>query len=108
GCSAEVYAEAVPILDSVWDCIQQKAIPGGSQANRRHLEDKVDFAADVPEERRVVLCDAITSGGLLLAVPEERVDFLISRLNEAKTLAAAIIGRVKNGESGRIAVLNHA
>lgn len=104
GCSAEVYAGAVPILNSVWDCIQQKAIPGGSQANRRHLEDKVDFAPDVKEELRIVLCDAITSGGLLLAVPEERVDLLISHLNVVKAPAAAIIGRVKNGESGKIAV----
>lgn len=108
GYSAEVYAGAVPVLNSVWDCIQQKAIPGGSQANRRHLEDKVDFAPDVTEELRVVLCDAITSGGLLLAVPEERVDLLISQLNVVKAPAAAIIGRVKNGESGRIAVFSHA
>ena len=108
GCSAEVYAEDVPILNSVWDCIQQKAIPGGSQANRRHLEDKVDFAPDVTEELRIVLCDAITSGGLLLAVQEERVDLLISHLNVVKAPAAAIIGRVKNGESGRIAVFGRA
>ena len=108
GCSAEVYAGSVPILKSVWDCIQQKAIPGGSQANRRHLEDKVDFAPDVTEELRIVLCDAITSGGLLLAVPEERVDLLISHLNVVKAPAAAIIGRVKNGESGRIAVFGRA
>ena len=28
GCSAEVYADAVPILKSVLDCIKQKAISG--------------------------------------------------------------------------------
>lgn len=108
GCSADVYAEAVPVLDSVWGCIQQKAIPGGSQANRRHLEDKVNFAADVAEELRIVLCDAITSGGLLLSVPEDRAELLLSRLNGVKALAAAVIGRVKNGEAGKIAVFNRA
>ena len=108
GCCAEVYAEAVPVLDSVWDCIQQKAIPGGTQANRRHLENTVDFAPDVTEELRIVLFDAITSGGLLLAVPEERVDSLIKQLNGYRTPAAAVIGRVQKGEPGRIAVSSRA
>lgn len=107
-CSAEVYAEAVPVLDSVWDCIQQKAIPGGTQANRRHLENKVDFEPDVPEELRIVLFDAITSGGLLLSVPEDRVDLLIKQLEEYKTPAAAVIGRIRKGEPGRIAVSSRA
>ena len=104
GCSAEVYAEAVPVLESVWECIRQKAIPGGTQANRRHLEGKVDFAQDVSEELRIVLFDAITSGGLLLAVPEDRADLLIKRLEENKTPAAAVVGRIQKGEPGRIAV----
>ena len=104
GCSAEVYAYAVPVLDSVWECITQKAIPGGTQANRRHLEGKVDFAPDVSEEVRIVLFDAITSGGLVLAVPEERVDLLIKRLEAYKTPAAAVVGRIQKGEPGKIAV----
>lgn len=107
-CCAEVYAEAVPVLDSVWDCIQQKAVPGGTQANRRHLEAKVAFEPDVKEELRIVLFDAITSGGLLLSVPEDRADRLIKQLEEHKTPAAAVIGRVKKGEPGRIAVSSRA
>ncbi|GAB6152466.1 selenide, water dikinase SelD [Desulfosporosinus burensis] len=107
-CSAEVYAEAVPVLDSVWDCIKQKAIPGGTQANRRHLEDKVEFAHDVSEELRIVLHDAITSGGLLLSVPEDRLDSLIKQLEEHKTLAAAVIGKIQKGVPGRIAVFGRA
>lgn len=103
-CSAEVYAEAVPVLESVWECIRQKAIPGGTQANRRYLEGQVDFAPDVSEEVRIVLFDAITSGGLLLAVPEEHVHLLIKRLEEYKTPAAAVVGRIRKGEPGRIAV----
>lgn len=108
GCSAEVYADAVPVLASVWDCIKQKAIPGGTQANRRHLEGKVEFALDVSEDVQIVLFDAITSGGLLLAVPEEHIDLLIKRLESFKTPAAAVVGRIQKGESGRIAVSSRA
>lgn len=107
-CCAEVYADAVPIIESVWECIKQKAIPGGTQANRRHLEGKVVFAQDVSEEVQIVLFDAITSGGLLLAVPEERVNVLIKRLMENKTLAAAVVGQIHEGEPGKIAVSRHA
>jgi len=103
-CSAEVYGGAVPVLDSVWDCIKQKSIPGGTQANRRHLEGTVEFESDVPEELRIVLFDAITSGGLLLAVPEERVDLLLNKLKAYGSLANAVIGRVHKGEPGKIAV----
>jgi len=103
-CSAEVYADAVPVLESVWECIQQKAIPGGTQANRRHLEGKVNFAPDVSEKVRIVLFDAVTSGGLLLAVPEDHVDLLIKQLEAYKTLAAAVVGRIHKGEPGKIAV----
>lgn len=107
-CSAVVYANAVPVLDSVWECIKQKAIPGGTLANRRHLDGKVVFAPDVSEEVRIVLFDAITSGGLLLAVPEERVDLLLKRLEGQKTPAAAVVGRIQKGEPGRIAVSSRA
>ena len=103
-CCAEVYSDAVPVLDSVWECIKQKAIPGGTLANQRHLEGKVDFAPDVSEKVRIVLFDAITSGGLLLTVPEEHVDLLIKRLEAYKTPAAAVVGRIKKGEPGKIAV----
>ncbi|KGK90386.1 segregation protein A [Desulfosporosinus sp. HMP52] len=108
GCSADIYAEAVPVLDSVWDCIQQKAIPGGTQANRRHLENKVDFEEKVSEELRIVFFDAITSGGLLISVPEDRVELLIKELQANNTPAAAVIGRVNQGEHGRIAVSSRA
>ena len=108
GCSAQVHAENVPILDSVWECVRQKAIPGGSQANRRHLEGKVDFSPEVSEEFRIVLCDAITSGGLLLAVPEDHLESLLQKLVDKKSLAASVIGRVQLGETGQIAVLNRA
>jgi selenide,water dikinase len=52
-----------------------------------------------------VLCDAQTSGGLLLAVPPARTDDLLAALREQATPAAAVIGEVVAGElPGRITV----
>jgi len=104
GVSAELDAEAVPVLPRVWACIAQKAVPGGTMANLRFLEDKVEFAADVAQDWRLVLADAITSGGLLLAVAPENSGRLLERLRAHGTYAQAVIGRVVPGEPGRIRV----
>jgi selenide,water dikinase len=50
----------------------------------------------------VVLHDAQTSGGLLLAMPEGRGD-LIDDLR-SRDLVAAVVGRVVDGPAGRITV----
>jgi len=52
----------------------------------------------------VLLHDAQTSGGLLLAVPVERVDALLTALKKEGTPAAARIGRVTSGSAGAIRV----
>lgn len=104
GVQAQVQAQNVPVLDATWDCLKKGAIPGGSLANRDYLSDKVEFASEVPEELQVVCCDAQTSGGLLISVPEERLESLIEALRTRKTLASAVIGRVESGEPGLIKV----
>lgn len=102
--SARIQAEAVPVLNCVWECIKQKAIPGGTLANRKFLEDKVYFDPEVPEVLQLVLVDAITSGGLLFSVSENKLDSLVAKLKTFDTPAVAIIGRVEAGEPGKIAV----
>ena len=104
GTAAQIFAEKVPVLDSVWACIEQKAIPGGTKSNRRYLEDSVSFAEEVPESLRWVLVDAITSGGLLLSVSEAKAEELIARLKAQNTPAYAVVGRVLAGEAGKIKV----
>lgn len=104
GCRARVQAETVPVLNCVWDCIAQKAIPGGTLANKKFLEDKVQFKPEVPEAMQIVLADAITSGGLLLSVSENKLADLRSRLKTYASPVVAVIGRVESGEPGKITV----
>jgi selenide, water dikinase len=69
GVAAEVDAAAVPAIDGVLDLLRspEPPIAGGSRRNRDWVEPHVDWSGDVPEERRWLLCDAMTSGGLLVA-----------------------------------------
>src|SRR5439155_1492274 len=86
--------------------IGRGAVPGGTKRNRESLEreDAVSWRPGVPEVERVLLCDAQTSGGLLIALPERDVPALVAALEKEGTPAAAVIGRVVTGHPGTIAV----
>jgi selenide,water dikinase len=94
GVAAEVEAGAVPAIDGVAALLgsAEPPIAGGTRRNRDWVEPWVDWAPEVPEERRWLLCDAMTSGGLLVALPEGAGG------------PGVRVGRVVEGEPGRIAV----
>jgi selenide, water dikinase len=104
GVAAEIDAAAVPLFPGAAELVARGAVPGGTERNRAALAADVTFAPGVPEATRVLLCDAQTSGGLLLAVPADRADALIAALKREGTPAAARIGRVTAGTRGAITV----
>jgi len=102
--AAELRAAAVPLLGGARDAVERGAIPGGTQRNADNVADTVTFAPGVNATTRVLLADAQTSGGLLIAVAPERADALMAALGREATPAAALIGRVVAGTPGRITV----
>ena len=104
GAAAEVTAQAVPLLPQARDMAARGAVPGGTQRNLASLADSVNFAAAVEETTRVLLCDAQTSGGLLIAVAPGSAAALVAALEREQAPAAAVIGRVVAGPPGRVAV----
>jgi selenide,water dikinase len=94
GVAAEVDAAAVPVLgDAVWSLIDQGCIPGGTQTNLRTADETTDWG-DTPDRTRVLLCDAQTSGPLLLCVTPDRLKDVEAILRRDRTLCACIIGRL--------------
>ena len=104
GAAAEVRAAAVPLLPHAREAAERGAIPGGTERNAASVADAVSFAAGVNQMTRLLLADAQTSGGLLVAVAAERADALVAALRREATPAAAVIGRVVTGTPGTIAV----
>jgi selenide,water dikinase len=104
GAAAELEAAAVPLLPHAREAAERGAVPGGTKRNIASVAGAVSFAAGVDEVARLLLADAQTSGGLLIAVAPERVAALVAALGRAATPAAAVIGRVVAGAPGRIAV----
>ena len=95
GLAAEVEAGAVPAIDGVPELLaDDRSVAGGSRRNRADAEAFARWDADVPEERRRLACDAMTSGGLLAAVPPQR----------AAEVDGWVVGRLVEGDPGAIAV----
>ncbi len=91
GVGVTVDHRQVPELPGAIQYAEDGVIPGGSRRNLEAAEASVDFG-DLSPADRVLLCDAQTSGGLLLAIDADRVDDLVSALGEAGSSAAAVIG----------------
>ena len=105
GCGARVFAHAVPEFAEVRRLAAAGAVAGGTQRNRDAAEHWTRWPAALDEAQRIVLTDAQTSGGLLIAVAPERHDDLVAALRARDDVpAAAVIGEVIDGPAGTIEV----
>jgi selenide,water dikinase len=103
GVAAEVDASAVPFLPGALDLARDGMAPSGTRRNLEFVAPRVDWDGADEEWERLALADAQTSGGLLIAVPEDRVDALREGL-AARGIAGPVVGVVTRGEAGRIQV----
>jgi selenide,water dikinase len=97
--TAVLSYEKIPILPQVWDVLKYGGISSGTHSNALYLRDEVRWDKSLTPQQQFVLFDAQTSGGLLIAAPEDVAPALVAKLGEVGTLASAVIGRVENRES---------
>ena len=105
GVGAEIDVDALPLLPGVRELAGRGAVAGGT---RRNLEARgdVSWSGDVSDTDRILCADAQTSGGLLLAVADQRVGELQRQLALEGTLEQAIIGRCLAAPAGTIRVVS--
>ncbi len=92
GCRANLRAGSVPFFEEAVRLAGMNKVPGGTMANFRNYSPYVMYHGSVPDTVKVLMNDAQTSGGLLIFVPEEKRDTLISALQKEGILAAHIGG----------------
>ena len=102
GVGAELWLEAVPVVEGTWDLVRAGIYPGGSQRNLDYVSPRVEFG-DLDQAERLLLADAQTSGGLLIAVGAEDAPRLAAEL-AARGVRAAEIGRIIDAP-GRVRIL---
>lgn len=100
--AAEINLSAVPTLPGVRELLDRGVAPGGTHRNVSSVNDVVNWHPDLTDEDRMLLCDAQTSGGLLMSVPAAKADALVAALREEGAPCAAIVGRVTDGPAGTI------
>jgi selenide,water dikinase len=104
--SACVFANQVPAFDGALDLAVRGSVPGGTRNNLEHANEVTRWADTISEAHRLLLCDAQTSGGMLIAVDPSSVSDLLEKLQHFKSPVAAQIGEVVNKRGELIEVVS--
>ena len=102
GVCAEINLGSVPTLPGTWELLEQGIAPGGTGRNRDSVADTVRWHPDLTGNDQLLLCDAQTSGGLLMAVSSDKEEQLLAELTARGTPCASVVGRVMEGPAGTI------
>jgi selenide,water dikinase len=105
GCAARLELEKVPVFEFSRKLAYEGVIPSGTRRNLEFVSSYIEFAEGIDPTEQLILADAQTSGGLLLAVKPARVDALVSRLRSENSLAADVVGEITEGRTGSIEVV---
>ena len=103
-CNVTVEYAAVPYLREVKNLATAGVIPGGTYNNMEYVSEFVDYG-DLPRTDQLLLCDAQTSGGLLIALPAGPAQQLLADLQTNGIKSAALIGKFTETGKGTIKVI---
>lgn len=100
--TAEVYADRIPFFEGVLDSVRQELISGAIERNREFASAYVSVAKGVSPDIETALYDPQTSGGLLIAIPEDRSEAFLEDLRARGVEHAAIVGRITARSEGKV------
>jgi len=98
-----VHRDKVPVLPRTRELADLGFVPGGTKNNFNHIKADVEFPEGLDQLEQWILCDAVTSGGLLIAVSADEAEQLLEQLVNAG-IEAGLIGEVIGEGQGRIYV----
>jgi selenide,water dikinase len=101
-CDVTVFYDKIPFMEDVKNLATAGVIPGGTYNNLDFVATRVDFG-NLPRTDRLLLCDAQTSGGLLISIPEKQAYKLLQELTD-KGLSPALIGEFTKTGKGIISI----
>lgn len=94
-----LHSKKVPFLPEVREAYNNGYYPNGSYANLQYVSPFVELAETVSAETLALLADAQTSGGLLIAVPQDKLEPLLAEL-DGRRVAARLIGLCTERSAG--------
>jgi len=96
GVAFRLHYPSIPFVSRARNYAEKWTFPGGAADNKMYFEKQVRFDAGIDESARMLLFDPQTSGGLLLAVPPQKLDEFLARAKEMEQ-PAWVIGEVIPG-----------
>ena len=99
-----IRALDVPFVKEAFEFCKAGVIPGGSKRNMKFMEDKASFEDLIEQTIKALLCDAQTSGGLLIAINKDDAKEFIKEIEDFSFGYAKIIGEVIPRSSSAIVV----
>ena len=94
GTSMEMWVDDVPQLDGALEFAETGLLSAAAYANRDYVGDRVEFADDVKLAEQDLLFDPQTSGGLLVACPQDKARAIMDCAKQILTTPCAVVGRV--------------
>ncbi len=94
GTTGRISVSGLPLLSEARRLVSEGVAPGGSRNNARAMRTRAEVADGVSDDDFLLVCDAQTSGGLLVALPEGEAEAYGARCRERGAPAGAVVGRV--------------
>jgi len=88
--------ENIPFISCARKYADMGCFAGGAFDNKKHFAPRITFADTIDEQNEMLLFDPQTSGGLLLGVPQEKLESFITRAEELSQ-AVWVVGSVEKG-----------
>jgi selenium donor protein len=101
----DLFADKVPVFEEAPALAAAGMVPGGSLNNLNHFSRHVTWEENISDTTKIILCDAQTSGGLLVTVPREETQNILRDLHDAGIEFAAHIGNCLKKGDGTIRVV---
>ncbi len=102
---ARIHLGRVPVLPGVKELLAEEVAPGGTHRNLSGVEAITHWHPDLSDEDKLLLCDAQTSGGLLISVTPDKLDALLEGLQARGVENAQLVGEITDGTHPQIEVL---
>jgi len=84
----------IPFVEEALELASIGMIPAGSYRNRQFCEPFTAFEEGISDDKKMLLFDAQTSGGLLIAINEKDVTEFFNELKDSEEIWASKIGYV--------------
>jgi selenide,water dikinase len=95
----------IPVLPGARDLLDQGIAPGGTHRNLAGVGSHVRWRQEISQESRLLLCDAQTSGGLLISAAADRVSRLLEEMDARGVAGSRVVGEVLDGGEQGIEVV---